>query len=66
MTKTQATKEAREIADRDRIRMVVTYNPYAETEDEAEKYGYHPHRVAKAAIFAYDEIVKTIRPREIT
>jgi hypothetical protein len=67
MTKKQATEEATAIAARDGIKMVVTYNPYAETDDEAEKYGYHPHSIAAAAIFSYDEVVKTIRPTgEIT
>jgi hypothetical protein len=62
MTKKQATTEATEIANRDRIRMVVTENPYAENEDET--FGYCP--AAAASIFKYEKVLETIEPGEIT
>ncbi len=38
--------------------MVVTFNPYAETLEESEKFGYHP--LAAVDIFPYEEVVATI------
>ncbi len=58
MTKDQATTEATEIARRDRIQMVVTFDPYAENLDESQNYGYHPH--AAVGIFIHEEVVDTI------
>jgi sugar/nucleoside kinase (ribokinase family) len=58
MTKEQATTEAARIAKSDGIRMVVTFNPYAETLDESEKFGYHP--LAAVDIFKYEKVVDTI------
>jgi len=60
MTKERAIKEATEIADRDKILMAVTFNPYGEN-DEAENYGYFPKRAS--GIFMYEETVETIRPK---
>ena len=59
MTKEQATEEATEIATRDGICMVVTFNPYAEVEEEAEKYSYFP--ASAVHIFKYEEVVDTIK-----
>jgi len=58
MTKEQATSGATRIAKSDGIRMVVTFNPYAETLEESEKFGYHP--LAAVDIFPYEEVVATI------
>ena len=60
MTKEQATKEATKIAHRDKIQMVVTFNPYAENLDESQNFGYHPH--AAIGIFKHEKVVDTIRP----
>lgn len=59
MTKEQATKEATEIATRDGICMVVTYDRYAEVEEDDEKYNYFP--AAAVHIFKYEEVVDTIK-----
>lgn len=61
MTKKQAIEEAKEIAKRDGIQMVVTFDPYAENPDETQNYGYHPY--AAVGIFKHEEVVKTIRPK---
>jgi len=59
MTLLQAVREATEIAKRDRIRMVVTFNPYAENPDETQKYSYFPHSAKH--IFKYERVVDTIQ-----
>lgn len=59
MTREQATTEATEIAHRNGIQMVVTFDPYAENLDESQNYGYHPH--AAVGIFNHEEVVETIR-----
>ena len=61
MTKEQATTEATIVANRDGIRMVVTFDPYAETEDETQKFGYFPEAATK--IFKYEEVIETIKPK---
>ena len=58
MTREQATTEATQIATTDGIRMVVTFNPYGEEPDAADRYGYCP--AAAARIFAHEEVVATI------
>ena len=63
MTKKRAMKEATEIAKRDGIRMVVTWDPYAENPVASENYGYFPKRAA--GIFNLEEIVETIEPEEV-
>ena len=60
MTRERATKEAREIAERDGIRMVVTIDPYAENPDVTQNYGYFPN--AATGIFRYEKVVETIEP----
>jgi hypothetical protein len=60
MTKEQATEEATEIAKRDGIRMVVTFNPYEEEFDDRDKFGYFPEGATH--IFKYEKVVETIEP----
>lgn len=61
MTREQATREARQIAESDRIEMVVTFNPYTdESVDDAEKYGFFPARAKH--IFRHEEVIETIKP----
>jgi hypothetical protein len=60
MTKKQATSEATEIAKRDGIRMVVTFDPYAEEADDTQKFAYFPERAIQ--IFAHEEVIDTIEP----
>ena len=60
MTKQKATDEATEIAKRDGIRMVVTFDPYAETDDDTQKFGYFPQRAIE--IFSHEEVIDTIEP----
>ena len=60
MTREQATKEAREIADEDGVLMCVTYNVYSEEPDREERYGYHP--AAAQHIFMYETVLETIEP----
>ena len=62
MTKKRATIEATKIANRDGIRMVVTWDPYAENSEASEAYGYFPKRAA--GIFNLEEIVETIDPEK--
>jgi len=58
MTLTQAVKEATEVAKRDGIKMVVTFNRYAEADYEWQKYSYHPD--AARHIFKYERVIDTI------
>lgn len=58
MTKEQASKEAKEVAERDKLDMVVTFNPYGEEESDDEKFGYFP--AGAVSIFKYEEVVETI------
>jgi len=58
MTLTEAVKEATEVAKRDGIKMVVTFNRYADEADEWNKYSYHPD--AAKHIFKYERVVDTI------
>ena len=60
MTKEQATDEATEIAKNDGIRMVVTFDPYAENEDDTQNFGYFPQ--AAIEIFSHEEVIDTIEP----
>lgn len=60
MTREQATKEATEIAERDGIHMVVTFNPYADNPDETQNYGYFPSDAS--GIFKYEKVLETIQP----
>ena len=70
MTKEAAIAEATEIANRDRIVMVVTVNPYEETENDEEKYNFFPRgvldRMHRIGAFKYDEVVETIKPEAIS
>jgi hypothetical protein len=59
MTRSQATTEARAIANRDQIIMVVTENPYHEGPED-ERFNYHPR--AAASIFTHEEVVETLSP----
>jgi hypothetical protein len=61
MTEEQATKEATEIAKRDGIRMVVTYNPYEEEFFDRDKYGYIPEGATH--IFKYEKVISRINPQ---
>lgn len=60
MTKDQAITEAKATANEFDIDMVVTFNPYEETLDEADKFGYFP--AGATHIFKYEEVVETIKP----
>lgn len=63
MKREQASKEAREIAEREGIVMVVTFNPYGEEELEADRFGYFP--AAALRIFHLEEEVERIHPPEL-
>jgi hypothetical protein len=58
MSKERAIKEATEIANKDNIVMVVTFNPFAEFDSEV--YGYYP-AVAHACV-PHEEIIEIIKP----
>ena len=58
MSKESAIKEATEIANKDNIIMVVTFNQYAEY--ETDEYGYYP-AVAHACV-PHEEIIHRIVP----
>ena len=58
MTKEQAIREATEIAVNDNIRMIVTFNKYAEY--ETDQWAYYP--AAARSIFAHDEEKFRIEP----
>ena len=58
MSKESAIKEATEIANKDNIIMVVTFNKYAEF--ESEEFGYYP-AVAHACV-PHEEIIHRIIP----
>jgi hypothetical protein len=58
MTKEQAIREATEIAVNDNIRMIVTFNQYAEY--ETDEWAYYP--AAARSIFALDEEKFRIEP----
>jgi hypothetical protein len=60
MTREQATREATEIANRDRIRMVVTFDPYAENADETQNFGFFPESAIE--IFSHENVEETIVP----
>jgi hypothetical protein len=70
MTKQDATDRATETANRDGIVMVVTFNPYEETLDEDDKFGYFPEealaRMHRVGAFKFDKIVETIKPEPKT
>lgn len=59
MSKESAIKEATEIANKDGITMVVTFNEYAEY--ETDQYGYYP-AVAFPVVEKFEVIVETIKP----
>ncbi len=61
MTREDARREAQAVADADGIVMAVTFDPYAETLDEEDKFGYMPLEATK--IFLYEKSVETIRRR---
>ena len=63
MTQEQATEEATEIAKRDGIRMVVTYNPYEEEFFDRDKFGYFPE--VATSIFKYEKVVSRINPQGV-
>jgi len=52
--------EAKEVAEREGIRMVVTFDPYAENQDETQNFNYFPS--AATGIFKYEKIEATIEP----
>ncbi len=58
MTQEEASQEATRTAKIAKVRMVVTFNPYGEEEDEAENYSYFPADAIK--IFKHEKIVETI------
>ncbi len=60
MTREQAVDEATAIAEREGIRMVVTFDPYAENQDETQNFNYFPK--AATGIFKYEKIKATIEP----
>ncbi len=60
MNREQATNEAKAIARRDGVTMAVTFEPYMEELDEAQKYGFMP--LEATHIFKYEKTVETIRP----
>ena len=55
MNKEQAEKEARQICVIEDVAMIVTFNPYAETLDEADKFSYHP--ALSHHLFEHERIV---------
>ena len=59
MSKQTAITEATEIANKDNIVMVVTFNEYAEY--ETDQYGYYP-AVAFPVVEGFEVIVETIKP----
>jgi hypothetical protein len=61
MTQEQATKEATEIAKRDGIDMVVTFNQYDEALYDWDKFGYFPS--GATTIFKYEKVVSRINPQ---
>jgi len=62
MTQAQATTEATEIAKRDGIDMVVTFNPYDEEEEfDRDKFGYFPERAT--SIFKFEKVISRINPQ---
>jgi hypothetical protein len=62
MTKEQAILEAKKIAREDGIRMIVTFNPYAEY--KTDEWSYLP--AAAKSIFSHDEEKFRFEPGEIT
>ena len=61
MTKSEARKGAQMVADANNISMVLAFNPYEETSDEDDKYGYWPLRSRK--IFHLEMVVEIIDAR---
>ncbi len=59
MSKETAIIEATKIANEDNIVMVVTFNKYAEYEED--QYGYYP-AVAFPVVAKFEQIVETIEP----
>ncbi len=62
MLKKQAMIGAQKVADREGLRMVVTFDPYAENGDTSQNYGYFPARAT--GIFMLEEKVETIDPKK--
>ena len=60
MTKEQAIREAKEIAKNDGIRMIVTFDQYAEY--ETDQWGYIP--AAAKSIFSHEEEKFRFEPGE--
>ena len=65
MTQGEASREAREIADREGIAMVVTFNPYDERtlEDRDNCYGYMP-KASFYIVAGHETVVETIGPHK--
>lgn len=59
MSKAAAIADATKIANDDNIVMVVTFNAYAEYEED--QYGYYP-AVAFPVVEKFETIVETIKP----
>jgi len=60
MSKETAIAEATKIANKDNITMVVTFNAYAEYEED--QFGYYP-AVAFPVVEKFEEVIQTIRPQ---
>lgn len=61
MTKREARIEARKVANQDGILMAITFNPYAEEEEEDQKYGFVPLKATK--LLKHEEVVEVMEPR---